>query len=314
MKRKVLILLVCCILIFSNFAISSAATVKFYNTYTTKGNLTKSGYSHTQSLALGSTYAYSAKINDDETKSILLRTNMNTGTTEQLMNGDNATDYATYMGHANDMAGSNLNGKSHLFIVTAKAASNNLVKVKIDGTKFYKVGQFTFKYAGKTQIITGIHVISKTTSKITFLCKNGRTYFTGDIGLNSNSGNIQLTKKFTINVADALVNGKKVSDLASYTNQSMCYSGGNLYVPLWGGGANKKNISVVLVYRNVKSSTTGKLNADPNLSFRITSSAYPTFEIEGCGVADGKLWFNTNRRNTSNVQSDGLHYFDAYSQ
>lgn len=313
MKRKILILLSCCILIFSGVAYSFAAT-GYYNTYADKANISKSGFTACQGLAVGSTYAYSAKTNSSATQAILYRTNMNTGATKQLTNGDNSKSYATYMGHANDMTVCSLGGKSHLFITTMKSATNNLIKVKIDGDKFKKVGQFTFKYNGNNQSISGINIISKTSTQITFLCKSGKTYYTGTIGLNANSGNIQLTKKFTINVADALVNGKKVANLASFTGQGIGYSNGNLYVPLWGGGVSKPNVSIVLVYRNVTASTTGVINADPKTSFRITSSAYAKkFEIESCGINKGKLWFNTNREKGS-TQADGVHYFKGYSQ
>lgn len=315
MKRKVLILVSCFIFVLGNFAFTFAAS--HYTTYATPANINKSGYVACQGFAVGSTYAYSAKINSDETRAVLYRTNMNTGATEQLMNGDNSTEYATYMGHANDMTVCSLNSKSHLFATTMKEASNNLVKIKIDGNKFYKVGQFTFKYGGKNIKIHSVNILTKTSSTITFLCRNGKTFYTGSISLNANSGTITLTKKFTINVADALVKGQKVDKLASFTGQGIGYSKGNLYVPLWGGNStvNKPHVSVVLRYKNVSASTTGTIKADPNTSFRVTSNVYPKFEIEGCGIGiNGTLWFNTNRLDANGAQADSVHYFKGYTQ
>ena len=60
----------------------------------------------------------------------------------------------------------------------------------------------------------------------------------------------------------------------------------------------------------------GTIYADNNLSFRITSSAYPDlFEIEGVGIANGdKLWFNANRRTAPNdTAHDCVAYFNGYS-
>ncbi len=315
MKRKFVILLSCCILMFSNFAFTFAAS--HYTTYSTPANINKSGYVSCQGFAVGSTYAYSAKLNNNESRAVLFRTNMNTGDTKQLRNGDNSTEYATYLGHANDMTVCSLNGKSHLFVTTMKEAANNLVKVKIDGDKFKKAGQFTFKYSNKNIKIHSVNIISKTSSKITFLCRNGKTFYTGAINLNANSGNINLTKKFTINVADALVKGQKIPNLASFTGQGIGYSKGNLYVPLWGGNStiNKPHVSVVLLYKNVTAETTGTIKADPNTSFRVTSNVYPKFEIEGCGIGiNGTLWFNTNRLNANGAQADSVHYFKGYKK
>lgn len=76
-----------------------------------------------------------------------------------------------------------------------------------------------------------------------------------------------------------------------------------------------KNVSIVLVYRNI-SYATGTIYADDDLSFRITSGAYPDlFEIEGVGIANGdKLWFNTNRRKApGDTASDNVAYFNDYS-
>lgn len=70
----------------------------------------------------------------------------------------------------------------------------------------------------------------------------------------------------------------------------------------------------MLVYDNI-SSASGTIYAMNDLSFRITSSAYPDlFEIESVGVSGGKLWFATNRRKTSgDTASDGVHYFNGYT-
>lgn len=124
--------------------------------------------------------------------------------------------------------------------------------------------------------------------------------------LNANSGKINLTRTFTINVENAIVNGETI-DLTDYTDQGMCYSSGKLYVPLTGKPAGKPNVSIVLVYEGVSESSGGELSKTE--SYRITSSKFSNlFEIESCGIHGGKLWFNTNRDNGG--QADGIHYFN----
>jgi hypothetical protein len=129
--------------------------------------------------------------------------------------------------------------------------------------------------------------------------------------LTANSGTITLSYGFYINTESALVNGSTVSDIATYTNQGFGYSAAKnrIYHPV-----TKGNVSIVLVYNNI-STASGTITADPNLSFRITSSAYSNlFEIEGCSIGlNGRLWFNTNRRaNPDDTASDGVHYFNDF--
>jgi hypothetical protein len=126
--------------------------------------------------------------------------------------------------------------------------------------------------------------------------KSGRTVYNGSLPLRASSGTIELTKAFDLQVEGALVNGATVSDLTTFANQGFFYDETRqvLYYPL-----TKDNRSIVLVYRNVTPATTGTASAATDLSFRITSSAYTSFEIEGIGLSDGKLYFNTNRANAN---------------
>jgi len=138
--------------------------------------------------------------------------------------------------------------------------------------------------------------------------KSGRTIYNGSLPLTASSGTIDLTRAFDLQVEGALVNGATVSDLGTFANQGFFYDAANkvLYYPL-----TKDNRSIVLVYRNVSPTTTGTAPAATDLSFRITSSAYTKFEIEGVEISDGKLYFNTNRSNSSG-SFDGVHVFNGY--
>ncbi|SFE84907.1 hypothetical protein SAMN05216378_4321 [Paenibacillus catalpae] len=286
------------------------ASAAYYNTYSSVAKLNNAnGCYAAQGFAAGSTYTYSIKVNSSNTKAVIYRTRMSDGSTTLMKNGDNGTTHATYLGHANDVVLSYIDGKYYMFVVTMKAGSMSLVKLKYVGTTFYKVGQYTIKYNGANKSMSGVKITSKDANKINFMFKSGLTLYKGTLPLTANSGTIPLTKSLSLNVKDAKVNGSTISNITSYVSQGFGYSKDTIYVPL-----TYKNVSVVLVYRNL-SKASGTIKADGNLSFRITSAAYADlFEIEGIGIANGKLWFSTNRRTKpGDTAHDGVHYFNGYN-
>lgn len=287
------------------------AGAAYYNTYSTVATLgNANGCNSTQAFGVGSTYVYSVKINGDDSKAVIYRTRMSDGSTTLMTNGDNGTTYATYLGHANDMALHSNDGNYYMFIVTMKAGNMSLVKLRYDGTTYYKVGNYTLRYGGADVAMSGVSITGKDASNISFLFKSGRTFYRGTLPLTATSGTINLTYGFDVNIEDALVNGSTVPNITSFVTQGIGYYNNTLYYPL-----TYENVSIVLVYRNI-STASGTIYADDDLSFRITSSAYPDlFEIEGVGIANGdKLWFNTNRRTEpGDTASDGVHYFNGYS-
>jgi hypothetical protein len=289
-------------------AIASAA---YYNTYTTVATLDNANDCYvTQGFAVGSTYVYSVKVNSDDTKAVIYRTKMSDGTTTLMTNGDNGTTYATYLGHANDLALSTIDGSYYMFAVTMNPGSMSLVKLKYVGSTYYKVGNYTIKYNGTDRSMSGVKITGKDANNIYFLFKSGRTFYKGSLPLTANSGTINVTNGFDINIEDARVNGSTVPNITSYVFQGFGYYNDTIYVPL-----TYENVSIVLVYRNI-SAATGTIYSDDNLSFRITSATYPDlFEIEGVGIAGGDiLWFNTNRRTEpGDTAHDGVHYFNDYS-
>ncbi|NHA00358.1 hypothetical protein G5V59_10255 [Nocardioides sp. W3-2-3] len=142
---------------------------------------------------------------------------------------------------------------------------------------------------------------------IRFFFKSSRQVYNGTLPLRANTGTIALTKAFVIDVASARVNGATVSDIGTFLHQGFFYDAAKqtLYVPL-----TKANRSIVLVYRAITPARTATATADQNLSFRITSSTYSKFEIEGVGLSGGRLYFNTNRANSSGAH-DGVHVFKS---
>ncbi|MFC0003430.1 hypothetical protein [Micromonospora siamensis] len=292
-------------------AAPTAASAAYYNTYSTVATLgNANGCYSAQGFGVGSTYAYSVKVNSDDTKAVVYRTNMSDESTTLMANGDNGTTYTTALGHANDVALHSNDGNYYMFVVTMEAGSASLVKLRYVGTTYYKVGSYAITYGGANKAMTGVKITGKDASNIYFLFKNGRTFYRGSLPLTATSGTINTTYGFYVNIENALVNGSTIGNITSYSTQGIGYHNNTLYYPL-----TYSNVSVVLVYRNV-SAASGTIYADNGLSFRITSSAYSDlFEIEGLGVANGdKLWFNTNRRaNPDDTTSDGVHYFNDYS-
>ncbi|BCJ37415.1 hypothetical protein Athai_49180 [Actinocatenispora thailandica] len=288
-----------------------AASTGYFNTYTTVATLGNANSCYAaEGFAVGSSYTYAVKINGDESKAVIYRTRMSDGTTTLMKNGDNGTSYASYLGHANDVVLSSNDGNYYMFVVTMKAGSTSVVKLKYVSTTYYKVGSYTIKYNGVNKSMSGVKITSKTASTINFLFKSGRTFYRGALGLTATSGTINLTAGFTLDVADALVNGKTVPDITSYANQGFGYHSNTVYFPM-----THENVSVVLVYRNI-SSASGTIRSADDLSFRITSSAYPDlFEIESVGIGAGShLWFSTNRRKAAgDTAHDGVHYFNGYT-
>ncbi|QBK14518.1 hypothetical protein AB849_003430 [Thermoactinomyces vulgaris] len=294
------------------------AGAAYYNTYTTVSLLGNANSCYAaQGFAVGSTYTYSIKINNDETKAVIYRTRMSDGTTTLMTNGDNGTTYANYLGHANDIALHSNNGNYYMFVVTMKAGSMSLVKLKYEGTKYYKAGNYTIKYNGENKAMSGVAITGKDADNIHFLFKSGTTFYRGSLPLNATSGTINVTKAFQINIKDALVNHQPVpTEITEFATQGIGYYNNTLYFPLTSNTVEKyKNVSIILVYRNI-STASGTIHADDDLSFRITSGQYPDlFEIEGVGIANGdKLWFHANRRKSSgDTASDNVAYFNDYS-
>jgi hypothetical protein len=201
-----------------------------------------------------------------------------------------------------------IDGAHHLFVVTMKDEGAQLVRLLYQDSTYYFAGSYSVHLNGDTFAPSGISKVSVSSTTINFMFKSGQTVYNGSIPLRADAGTINLTKAFTLQVDGAPVDGATVPDLGSFTPQGFHYDAGNkvLYNPL-----TKGNRSIVLVYRGVSPSTTGTAHSATDLSFRITSSMYDFFEIEGVGISDGKLYFSTNR-SIGDDGHDGVHAFKDY--
>jgi hypothetical protein len=293
----------------------AAANAAYYNTYTTVATLGNAeGCTADEGFAVGTTYTYSVKINSAETKAIIYRTTMSDGTVTLMSNGDTNTDYATYLGHANDVALMSNGGNYYMYVVTMNAGSTSLVKLQYIGTTYYKVGSYTITSGGTAAAMSGVKIVQKDSSYAYFLFKSATSFYRGKLGLTATSGSIPLSHAFDVDIQNAKVDGSTVSNIDSFLTQGIGYYDSSLYYVL-----TLNNVSIVLVYDDIlglynSTSPPPLIEADSNLSFRITSSAYPyKFEIEGVGVASGVLWFGANRQTvSSDLSHDGVFYFNDY--
>jgi hypothetical protein len=288
----------------------SPALADYYNTYSDIADTPDTnGCTGVQGFAAGSTYLYSIKnrtATDD--LAVIYRVNKTTGDRVLMTNGTSGGVTNPWLGHGNDMTIVDIDGAHHLFVVTMNEDGVQLVRLLYEGSTYYFAGSYAVRLNGAMLAPSGISRVSVSSTTITFMFKSGRTVYNGSLPLRADSGTIDLTKAFTLQVEGALVNGATVPDLDTFSNQGFYYDAGNkvLYSPL-----TKGNRSIVLVYRDVSPATTGTAPAASDLSFRVTSSVYDFFEIEGVGISDGKLYFSTNRSNDSGA-NDGVHVFKDY--
>lgn len=288
-----------------------AAHAAYYNTYADIASTPDtSGTTGAQGFAAGSTYLYSIKNrSSDDGRAVIYRVNKKTGAKVVMRNGTDKRAYNTWLGHANDMSIVDIDGKHYFFVVTMKKTGAQLVKLRYDGTTYYKTGSYKVRLGTNVAAVSGITRVGASSTQIKFFFKSGRQVYNGALPLRANTGTVKLTKAFVLKVDGALVNGSKVSGLGDYLHQGVYFDAAHksLYVPL-----TKGNRSIVLVYRGITTAKTGTAVSASNLSFRITSSKYSKFEIEGVGLSGGKLYFNTNRANSTGAY-DGVHVFKGYT-
>lgn len=293
MKKKLIsiISVVMCLAMFFTLTCEAAHYVS-YTTIATIGKRSKCATM--QGMAVGSTWIYTAKIKQsDESRQVLQKTNRKTKATTNIKNS-NGSDYFTYLGHANDMDVVTISNNPNLYIVTMKTGSYALVRMRIDGTKATKTGNFALSYNGRSVSMSGVTVLSKSSTSTTFIFKDGTTFYKGTVSDTAKSGTINLTKYCDINLRSCVMNGNAYN-FSTWTHQSVEYYNGKFYVPFYDNV--NMNRSAIVVFDN-PSKTGVTLTSNRNLSFMITSKEYQKFEIENAGICsgDGKMYINTNRR------------------
>ncbi len=294
---------------------TDAASTAYYNEYyTVQFNYDYGSCGSMQGLAVGSSYLYTVKINGSNTSAVMYMTHKDTEVTTQLINGSTGGYYFYNLGHANDMDVWGIDNASHIFVTSADDADDDIVRFKRSGSTLTQVGTYNLTYNGNEIGASGLSIKGVSNGIITFYVKWSQVIYMGTMSTDATSGTIAVTKVCSLNKSKAYINGTQ-TDMSSYVNQGMDYYDGKLYVPYSGDDSNL-NRSVILCY-DIENASGGTVYPDKYLSFRISSSAYSAlFEIESCGIcgADGKLYFNTNRRvSSSSTNHDGVHYFENYT-
>ena len=263
-----------------------------------------------QGMTVDNTYVYCAKIGSNDARATVTRIDKNSGAKTLMTNASTGYSYFTNLGHANALDIVTVNGKENLFVT----GGANLIRLTISGTKLTTAGTYTATYNGAAASMTAAQIMSASDTQVKVLVKSGRTLYTGTLNPAASSGNIELIKLCTLDIANVQMNGKQ-TDLSSFTQQGFDYHDGKLFLPLTGNAyVETINQSAVLVYD--LEGATGNLRNDPSLSFFITCSTYAgLFEMEDCAVCPttGKLYFASNRRRTaSDTNHDGVSYFKNY--
>ena len=264
-----------------------------------------------QGMTVDNTYAYCAKIGNDDARAIVMRIDKSTGVKTLMTNSATGYSYFTNLGHANALDIVSVNGMSNLFVT----GGSTLIRLTVSGTKLTTAGTYTATYNGAAASMTAVQIMSASNTEVKVLVKSGRTLYTGTLNPTASSGVIALTKLCTLDVTNVRLNGA-AADYSTFTQQGFDYHDGKVFLPLSGNAyVETINHSVVLVY-DIEGAS-GTVRNDPTLSFRIISGTYPgLFEIEDVVVCPmtGQLYFCTNRRKTaSDTDYDGVSYFTGYA-
>lgn len=319
MLKRTISILIITVLLYGIVTNNISAQFGYYNTYTEfKSMVTNDSFTASEGMCLDrdNDVIYEAKLDGKTSKARLYSINMNTKDVKILTNSDdNSESYD--LGHANDLAVTHENNKTYIYVATmneGKTYPNKIVKLEVNGDKFHPVNSYTVNDTNnKPMSISGI-TYSVETGK--FIIKSGGKFFIG----NFKGENFESEASFTLSLSDVKINGIK-TDVSNYIGQGISYYEGNLYVPLSkrknDNSNDVSNVSIIAVFPLIinKDGETklayNKLKASDNISFRITSSKYSTFEIEAVDFDKGTLYFNTNC--SDGAQADMIATFNRYN-
>lgn len=274
-----------------------ATTYGEYGTVTETPNV--NGTTTTQGFAAGARYQYSVKIDKDNTKAVIYRWDTQAKTRVLMTNRTDGTSTIKGLGHANGMALATINGNQYLFVVTMATSGTQVVKLRINGSSYRRVGAFELRSDGSYAQASGLSLVAVTTTQVRLFFAQGDAIYRGTVGLGQKSGNIDLSYRFTVHHG---------SPEGVNTPQSIFYDRklDNLLVP---STEAKGNASAVFVYPKVTWDTVVEPPVATDPFFLVASAKFKLFEIEGLGISGGRLYFNTNRSDNR----DGIHRFKGYT-
>lgn len=315
-KAICVLLVVCMLAAYIVVPAEVNAVGEFYGSYTDVDKIADySSCSSMQGLAVGSQKMYTVKINSDDTKAFISMTDKDTGETVKLYNSDASSYYFDYLGHANDMDVRSFDGKSHLFVATMEKGSNAIVRLERSGSNLTKVASYKLTHDGSSISASGIAITDVSGGIISFITKSGNNIYKGSVSADVTSATVEMSLLCIISKSKVYIKDE-YHDLSDYVNQGMGYHDGMMYVPI-SGGSGWAHRSVIMVFNMDGVIEGSTIYPSEAVVFRVTSSSYAKqFEIESCDIcsADGKLYFNTNRRKTSSdTNHDGVSWFKDYT-
>ncbi len=256
-----------------------------------------------QGMALLDDYIYTVKIASNNTKAVLFRTHRLTGETEQMTVDGNVT--TTDLHHANDMCAVTVDGKDYLFVVTLRNGDRGMVAYEIRGKELKTFGTYGLYTAnGSAYTASGVNVYNVDGSKVELLITSGDTSYLGTVDMTAPGG--KLTCDFAFRLDKLLEDAMAVSGMTdiSITVQGSCYADGVFYMPIGMGHSaitadnHGDSDYVFLLYPNIDEAIKNKVTnvrASIEDSIFIPDSGESFFEPETIAVANGVIYFNTNR-------------------
>ena len=237
------------------------------------------------------TYCYAFRISQDETKHVLYRYNMTTsgGLAAPMtpINNPGTGDPIGDLLHANDVALVIIGSNKFMYVL----AGDEIVKLGYDGNgNYWETNRYSTdkRYAGITFIK---HVNVAGVDKVRFLLKGGTEnnyYYIADIGPNDTS--------VTAGSHKFITNRSPYVD-ATHGTQGIHYDRSNkkLYLTISGKekAAGMGHESAILVYNYDVENISGTITHDGN-PWHFSVEEGKMFEVEGCGINNGVIWFSTN--------------------
>ncbi|MBE6985078.1 MAG: hypothetical protein E7434_05615 [Ruminococcaceae bacterium] len=254
-----------------------------------------------QAMAVSGNDIYSVKIATDNSEAILYRTDRKNGATV-AMTVDGAA-YAKNLYHANDMCAAEVNGETYLFIATLHSGEKGVVCLKISASTAITHAVYSLRRNdsnGTEFSASGISTLDVSGNTVKLLLTSGFSSYIAMADLNAGNTVLSSALAFQINSANAYSLARTLtrSPNATVTVQGVGYSDDTFYVPL-----TVDHRSVILLYPNIGEaieSCDTSLTTTLDACIHVSNSGYHSFEIESIGIADGIVYFSTNRMRINN--------------
>ncbi len=284
--------------------------------YTTIGRI-PNDYVATQGMAADENYVYTLKTpSGDHNNAIIYRTDIHTGSTIALVNGDNtSTCVINGLGHGNDMAAVVHNGKTYLYVTTmyhvghAEFSAHTLWKLEVSGNTVRRVAYYDILDGSGNPInFVSLTLHSFANGNVRLLASISSMVFYMDIGINRGSGTVRCTYICPLNYNSITVptGAPGYSGTGYYEVQGMTYNNGILYFVMTAAPNNTyRNKNYIIAYDLSNFADGNQRNNLQAHTIYLTSSYYWYFlEIESLCAVNGRMYFSAN------AGSSGGYYYN----